>query len=184
MHRIHVRRPVIGAALAIALLLPAAAFADGEGTPLSAGEWSPYGGIGFTLDPDTFLMVMGADYAATDFLSVGPKLQLGVSDRDTIVAPTLNFHFGIDLSDVKNEFVRNIEPYVETGLGLAYIEKDRRSGNRDDTGFLINGGFGAQYWFTHDMAVGSSLLFNGMPDDVAGEHFFVSWQLVTFRYRF
>jgi hypothetical protein len=28
------------------------------------------------------------------------------------------------------------------------------------------------------------MMFNGMPDDVLDEHFFFSWQVVTFRFRF
>jgi hypothetical protein len=32
------------------------------------------------------------------------------------------------------------------------------------------------------VSVGNSVLFNGMPDDVLGEDFFVSWQLLTARH--
>jgi hypothetical protein len=184
MHRIHwTRRFAFAALLGAALLAPAPRVAA-EGYRLKTGEWSPHAGIGFTADPDAFLMTLGVEYGALDFMSVGPLLQLGFSDDDTIVAPTADFRFGIDLSGVSNQYVRRLEPFVNAGLGMAYIEKERGNSDRDDVGFLMNGGVGAQYWFADEMAVGTHMMFNGMPDDVLDEHFFFSWQVVTFRFRF
>ena len=178
------KRAAIAAVVATALLSPASALAQAEDVGPTAGDWSPHAGLGFMLDPDGVLLAVGVEYAATDEFSIGPLLQLGFEDDHTIVAPTLNFRYRVDLSDVDNEFVRRIEPFVQAGLGFAYIEKERRFRDDDDTGFLLNGGFGAEYWVTDELAVGNSVLFNGMPDDVVNENFFLSWQLVTLRYRF
>jgi opacity protein-like surface antigen len=184
MLRFHARKRFAVAAILIALLAPTATFAADGDVRLKAGEWSPHAGIGFIAEPDAFLLGVGLDFGVASWLSLGPLLQAGFSDDDTIVAPTLNFHFGIDLSGVSNQYVRRIEPFVQAGLGMAYIEKERGNDEDDDLGFLMNGGVGAQYWLTDEMAVGTSLLFNGMPEDVLDENFFFSWQLVTFRYRF
>lgn len=171
------------ASILVAWLAPATSLA-GEDVRLAAGEWSPHAGIGFVADPDAFLLGLGLDYGVAEFMSLGPLLQLGLSDDDTLVAPTLNFHFGIPLSGVSNQYVRRLEPFVQAGLGMVYLEKERGNDEDDDAGFLMNGGVGAQYWLTDDMAVGTNMLFNGMPEDVLDENFFFSWQLVTFRYRF
>jgi hypothetical protein len=185
MLRIHARKRFsLGSILVLALLAPATSLAAGDDVRLAPGEWSPHAGIGFTSDPDAFLLGVGLDYGVLEWMSLGPLLQLGIGDDHTIVAPTLNFHFGIDLSGVSNRYVRRIEPFVQAGLGFAYIEKERGNRDRDDLGFLMNGGLGAQYWLTDEMAVGSNVLFNGMPEDVVDENFFFSWQVVTFRYRF
>jgi len=184
MLRVHaLDRFSVTAILTIALLAPAASFARDD-LRLAAGEWSPHAGIGFIAEPDAFLLGLGLDYGVAEFMSLGPLLQLGISDDDTIVAPTLNFHFGIPLLGASNQYLRRLEPFVQAGLGMAYIEKERGNQEDDDVGFLMNGGVGAQYWLNDEIAVGTSMLFNGMPEDVVDENFFFSWQVVTFRYRF
>jgi hypothetical protein len=185
MSLVHAWRSLAIAGLAAALAAPLSASAQSsKAHGLNSGDWSAHGGIGFTADPDGFLFATGLEYSLTRDFSVGPLIQLSFDDDDTIVAPTLNLRYRVDLTDVNNEFVRRIEPFAQLGPGAAYIEKDKRPGDDDDIGFLISGGFGADYWVTEDLAVGNSVLFNGMPDDVEGENFFFSWQLVTLRYRF
>jgi hypothetical protein len=171
-----------GALLAAIAAFASSAFAQSVNT--EAGDWSIQGGGGFTSDPDGGLVASDIEYSITGDFGVGPSVQLAFDDDVTIVAPTMNLRYRVDLSDVNNEFVRRLEPFGQLGLGFAYIEKDHAGGDDDDTGFLVNGGFGAEYWVTDALAVGNTVLFNGMPDDVEGEEFFFSWQLVTLRYRF
>ena len=45
-------------------------------------------------------------------------------------------------------------------------------------------GFGADYPITDSVSLGSSMLFNFLPDDVVDENFYFSWQVVGVRYRF
>jgi hypothetical protein len=185
MSHIHLFGRLALAAVAAAWLAPAPAHAQAsKAHGLDAGDWSVHAGLGFTDDPDGFLVAPSFEYSLTRDFSVGPLLQLSFGDDDTIVAPTLNLRYRVDLSDVDNEFVRRIEPFAVLGPGFAYIDKDRRFGDDDDAGFLISGGFGADYWVTEDLAVGNTVLFNGMPDDVVNENFFFSWQVVSLRYRF
>lgn len=185
MLRIHTRKRFsVASVLVIALLAPATSLAADGDVRLAPGEVSPHVGLGFIHDPDAFLMGVGLDVGVARWMSLGPLLQAGVGDDQTVIAPTANFHFGIDLSGVSNRYVRRIEPFIQTGVGAVYIEKERGNNDVDDWGFLVNGGVGAQYWLTDEMAVGSNMLFNGMPEDVVDENFFFSWQVVTFRYRF
>ena len=67
---------------------------------------------------------------------------------------------------------------------MAYLHKDNRRGDNDDVGFLFNLGFGADYYLTERLSLGSNLLFNIMPDKVLGENFFFSWRFVSVSYHF
>ena len=138
------------------------------------------GAVGFTLDPETFLMSAEGDYFVNENLGVGPLFQLGLSDRRVIVAPTANVRGVFDLS---GSGLDRLKPFAQGGVGLAYIHKDR-DGDDDDVGFLLNFGFGADYHITERFALGNSLLFNIMPDKVRGENFFFSWQFVSATFRF
>ena len=168
--------------LACALALAAPALAD----PADDRPWSGHLGTGFGLSPDGFLLTAGLEYEVVDQLGVGPLLQLVLDDDTVVVAPTLNARYRIDLSDSGNDFLRDLEPYVQAGMGLAYVDRERRGrSDREDTEFLVNGGFGFEYNLSDRFAIGNGVMFNGMPaDDAAGEDFFFTWQLVTARLRF
>ena len=159
----------------------ASARQDDEESP-----WSIYSSLGFTLDPATFLLAFGGDYAMTEEFGIGPLLQLGLSDDYTIVALTANGIWGFDLREhVENETLRKLRPTVQGGLGFAHVDKDRGSGkDDDDTKFLINVGFGVEYPVTDHFSVGNSLMFNILPWNAAGENFFFAWQFATARFRF
>ncbi len=45
-------------------------------------------------------------------------------------------------------------------------------------------GGGIEYFVTEQFAVGSSIMFNVMPDSVIGENFFFSWQMGAARFLF
>lgn len=172
-----------GCALAM-LMWPAGALAQ-SGSGRTDRRWSAHAGPGFTLSPTAFHFDFGAEYAVTPGLGIGPLMQIAADDDILILAPTANVRYGFDLSGSDDEFVSRLRPYVQGGLGLAYVEKDRRGRNPDDTEFLLNGGAGVEYAITEELALGHGVMFNGMPaDDAVGEDFFFSWQLLTFRYRF
>ncbi len=158
----------------------ASAQQDDEKSP-----WSIYGSLGFTLDPETFLLAFGGDYAMTEAFGIGPLLQLGLSDNTTIVALTANGTWGFDLREhVENETLRKLRPTVQGGFGFAHVDKDRGFGDVDDTKFLMNVGFGVEYPVTDHFSVGNSLMFNILPWNAAGENLFFSWQFATARFRF
>ena len=180
-----------GLAQAAAADPPAPAAVDPASPAPAAGApeeprfpWSAGGAIGFTVDPTCFLAAFEAGYGVTDNLQVGPLLQVGASDDRTIVAPSANVKYLFDLPDVPEPLDR-LKPFVQAGLGLVYMEKERRGRpDKDDTGFLMNVGFGFQYYLTRRFALGNNVLFNIMPDDVVDDHFFFSWQFVSGTFRF
>lgn len=186
------------ASIAIALLLPVclATSARAQAEPMPArsrnaveagpraGDWSAHASIGFMLGPDALLLATGAEYALTDSFGIGPLFQFGVDDNLLVFAPTLNGRFRFDLSGADAGWVRRLDPFLQFGLGLAYIDKDHRIGDDEEAGFLLNGGFGFEYRITDRFALGNNLLFNGLPTEVLDESFFFSWQFLTARYRF
>lgn len=150
-----------------------------------AGDVSIAASLGFTADPGSFLLGFEVPFNVTDDVSVGPLLQLGLDDDWTIVAPTANVRYAFDLSGASNPDVRRLRPFVQGGLGFAYLEKERSGrSDRDDTGFLFNMGGGVEYFITDNFALGSNVMFNILPDEVVDEHFFFSWQVGTARFVF
>ena len=172
-----------------ALLLGGPAFAQQSGSPPPDQDVVPpvsfHAALGFTLDPGTFLLAFGGEYHFNENFSSGPLLQLGFSDNNKIVAPTLNTRYSFDLSEViDDEYLKNLRPFVQGGLGFAYIDKDRKGKDDDDTGFLMNLGFGVEYPLNETFSVGNNLMFNILPKSVVSENFFFSWQFATIRFRF
>jgi hypothetical protein len=172
----------------LALLLGVAGPLAAAAAPPSGSSVSLEGGIGFTSDPETFLLGFELPFQVAPGVEVGPLLQLGFADNHTIVAPTLNARYVFDLPAwgvwEQRPTLRRIHPMVFGGLGFAYIDQDGSSGDRDGTGFLFDLGFGAEYELTPVVSVGSRMTFNVLPDSVAGENFFFSWQVGTVRFRF
>ncbi len=145
------------------------------------GHAAVKGGLGFTLSPTDFLLIFEADYFLSDHIAVGPLLQFGVDDDPFIFAPTVNFQAMFDIPDLEI-----VKPFVQGGLGVAYMDErlPRHRGWRDDVGFLFNFGGGVEVFVTEHLSLGNNILFNILPVEVLGDHFFFSWQFVTVRFQF
>jgi hypothetical protein len=143
------------------------------------GNWSVRSGIGFTADPTTFLLALGADYFVTHDISVGPLLQFGLDDDPFIFAPTAHVQWTFDLADIEN-----LKPYLQAGVGFAYFNEYGRNASEDDIGWLINPGAGFDWYFNERAAAGTSVLLNILPGKVFDDEFFFSWQVLTFRFIF
>lgn len=172
--------------VAAAALLCAGAAQAQEATPGARRQddsrFSVRGSIGFTADPDTFLMTLEVPWKANDLVSVGPLFQLGFSDDDVLVAPTLEVYLTPQLADD----LRDLHPYAHLGMGFMYLEKDHRRPGRDeeDADFLLTTGFGAEYAVQENLFVGTGFLFDIVPGGVAGERFVFGWQMLTLRAAF
>ena len=140
-------------------------------------------GFGFTADPTLFLLGVEGSHAVSEYVRIGPLVQLGIEDDRTIVASTVNFQFVLDLARIARH-LGHVLPYLQSGLGFAYFDEDRRDGDENEVGFLINVGCGLEYYLMDNFAFGSSMLFNFMPGEVLGERAFFSWQVLTCTFRF
>jgi hypothetical protein len=162
--------------------------ASSGGRTLSMEEEDPLSvamGMGFTASPEAFLLGFEVDYRLAEGFSVGGTLQLGIEDDFTIVSPTGHLRYTFDLSGGGSDISR-VRPFIQTGLGLTVIHiNDTPPGvDDDDTGFMMNFGFGTELVLTDAVSVGSKMLFNFMPDDVFNESFYYSWEIATIRVRF
>src|SRR5262245_41994470 len=132
----------------------------GQGGPpnaLAPGHWSVRGGIGFTASPELFLMALEGDYQLFQNFGVGPLVQLGVTDEELLVAPTVNAQYAFNIPRLDR-----LKPFIQGGLGFVYRNNEDCDCN-EDTGFLVNFGPGVDWFLGNNLAVGSSALFNFMP---------------------
>jgi opacity protein-like surface antigen len=151
------------------------------------GPFSLRTGLGFTADPDAFLMGFEADYRIIEEgFSIGAQVQLGIDDDRTLVSPVVYGRYTANLGDFERSLDR-IDVYLQGGLGFTWWDVDRprnRGGDDDDTEFLTNFGFGAEYRLTDHVSAGTHMLFNIIPGEIYDERFYFSWEVVTLRYRF
>jgi opacity protein-like surface antigen len=158
--------------------------ADSQAPHSEDGGFSVQGGLGFTADPDAFLLEFEGSYSIDGAVSFGPAIQIAVDDDLVLVSPTLFTRYSFDLSDATSEVIRPLSPYVQAGLGLTHIDRKRRRRYRDETGFLMNLGMGVDYAVSENVSIGSRMLFNILPGDVEDENFYFSWQVAGLRYHF
>lgn len=152
-----------------------------DGIESSTG-WSFRAGIGFIDDPTAFLLNFEAPYALDQWVSVGPMIQAGIDDNNTVVAPTVNLT--VKIPDLPGEDYDRVKPFGFIGIGFAYIEDDNRRNDDSSAGFLIDFGFGLEYQVSDSLFVGSQMMFNFLPETTLGQNFFYSWQVGGVRLAF
>lgn len=171
--------------LAGLLVLLAAALGAGPAAAQQERPWSVETGLGFTADPESFLLEFEGNYRVGGGFSFGPMVQLGLDDDFTLVSSTGYFRYTFDLSGVGSGGLRRLEPYVQTGFGFTYVNRDVPPGfDDDDADFLADFGFGADFRLNESFSLDSRMLFNFIPGGVFGENFYYSWQVAGLRFRF
>lgn len=161
---------------------PAASAGSASAGRSAAAGWSLQAGVGFTADPDTFLMNFEAPYAFNEWVSAGPAMQVGVEDHHTIVSPSANVR--LTIPDLPGRSFDRVHPYLFTGLGFAYVEKDRGRNDGDGVGLLIPVGVGVEYQVSEKVFLGSQMMLNFLPKETKGESFYYAWQIAGLRFAF
>ena len=77
-----------------------------------------------------------------------------------------------------------MRPYLQGGLGFAYVDRDEQGDNDDEVGFLVAPGLGLEYEISKNLLIGTNARFNVLPREAGGEHFFFSWEFFTVRIAF
>lgn len=144
--------------------------------------WSVRAGIGFTVDPGTLHLNFEIPYALDPWVSIGPMIQVGLDEHDTIVAPTANIT--VTVPDLPGESFDRWRPFGMVGIGFAVIEDDNRRGDNSSAGLLLNVGFGLEYQVSDHLFFGSQMMFNFLPVETLDEKFFYSWQVGGLRLAF
>lgn len=138
-------------------------------------------GIGLMRDPDTLMISAALDFPLDSKLSVGPAVQFGHDDDVQILSPYLKLKYKLPGVFETDEERPALLPYLTAGVGAAYIDKRGSSG---DTGLLLNGGAGFRFLTGEKYRLGTEALLHWMPDRVAGERAYFSWELVQIVFDF
>ncbi len=145
--------------------------------------WSIQAGLGFTAEPDTFLINLDAPYFFNDWIALGPAMQIGFTETRTLVAPTGNVR--VTIPDLPGRAFDRVHPYGIAGMGFAVIENDKNRRDGDaDVGFLIDFGVGVEYQVSEKVFLGSQMIFNFLPEEVKREEFYFAWQVAGIRFDF
>jgi len=121
-------------------------------------------GIGFTVDPETFLMGGRFDVPLAYGFSLGPFVQIGVSDDNTLVGISGNVKYTIPVPEEPK-----VLPSLEAGAGVLISDQH----DDTETSFLIVLGGGLDYMITRNIGLGGHVYANPAPGP--GEDFFVSF---------
>jgi len=137
-------------------------------------HWSIYAGIGFTADPEAFLINFEVPYRFDRYVSAGPMMQVAVWEDQTIVAPTANVT--LTIPDLPGDRFDRLRPNLFAGIGFAAFD--------NSVGFLINTGFGVDYQVSEHLSIGTRMIFNFMPSETGDEDFWYSWEIGGLRFAF
>ena len=144
--------------------------------------WAFRAGMGFTNDPNDFLLNFELPYRFDRYVSAGPMLQVGLEDNRFLIAPTMNLT--LTAANLFKGGMARFEPNVFGGIGFAVINNDDRGGDTQASGFLANVGFGLDYLLSDRVSVGSRMTFNFLPGKTLDERFFYSWEIVGVKLNF
>jgi hypothetical protein len=155
--------------------------------------WSVGGGIGLTASPTSFLMQLDLPYHFGNGASVGPQLQIGVTGGTTVVSFAANGRYDFDVSMGNADFISDLRPFINGGIGLSYIQQGANIprfwwlGGNDGIGFLMEFGGGLAYQLNDHVSLETAMQFNIIPDGAGprdNDHFYWSWQMLGVRYHF
>jgi hypothetical protein len=121
-------------------------------------------GIGFTVDPETFLMGGKFDFPLAYGFSLGPLVQIGLSDDDQLYGFSGNIKYTITIPEAPR-----VLPSLEAGAGVLVSDQNDDA----ETSFLIVLGGGLDYMITDHFGLGGHVYAN--PAAGPGEDFFVSF---------
>ena len=113
--------------------------------------------------------------------SIGPLVQIGLTDKRVLFAPALHFRHEFALPPETG--LRNVTPWVQVGGGLMYAYESLPRGSHNNIKPLLLVGGGAEWRISSQMSARCGLLLNLMPFKVLDEHLTVSVQLFALSFR-
>ena len=130
-------------------------------------------GVGLMFSPNNVLFGGAIDIPLDERLTVGPAVQVGVGD-DFMIAPFGQAKYFLPIED-DNGDQSPLLPFVSAGAGFAYIDRD---GRKDDSGLMLNVGGGIRYRTGRAYRIGSQVLANFAPDEIAGDRVWLTWEIL------
>ncbi len=169
-----IQRLFTGIATAVIVVaLAASAGAQQKAGGGKAGDFAFGAAMGLQTDtPDGTAFALGlyGDYFLTRELSVGPLVQVGVTNDLFQTGVSAQAKYILDVADVPK-----LKPNVQAGLGIIHADLDQRGRRESDTSYLIPLGIGAEYKLKDSVSLDTTILFNITNLDVRDEKFFVTW---------
>ena len=146
-------------------------FLFAQGTMNEKGRIQLGADVGFqveTLDGTAFAFAANGDYFLDRNVSLGPLIQLALTDDLTQIGFSLQGKYHINL--VGNP---NLRPHVQGGLGFIFADVDLPFAADDsDTSYLVPLGAGVEYRIADNISASTNLLLNitslsilGVEDD-------------------
>jgi hypothetical protein len=126
------------------------------------------GGIGLTVSPTLFLLSPQLEYIARPNITVGPLVQLGISDPVVLFAPSLTGRIIIGNNP-------RVKPSLEGGIGIAVGSAVGTS----SIGVNIHFGIGFDYQIEPGIAIGTMIRANFAPPL---KTFYLSWPIILGRF--
>ena len=136
-------------------------------------------GFGFTAGPSSTMVGATLDFPIDRNITFGPLLQYGFDDKVSLISLSGQLKYFVPIGGDSGKPA--IMPYLTIGAGLASIDKRGRSG---DSGAEINGGVGVRYLTGDHYRVGSEARYHYLPEDVAGESGFWTFELLQIVFSF
>lgn len=129
-------------------------------------------GVGATSSPGMFLIGGAADFLVDDEVTAGPALQFGTDDGETLLSAFGQAKYWLPVGDDSK-----LQPYLQAGLGFTYLDLPRRGG---DSGLMAAIGAGVRLRTGDNASFGTQLLLHYLPNEIAGEDTYFSWEIVQF----
>ena len=142
----------------LALTAAGSVFAQQTSSPDRTRKFELGADIGFaggTLDGTAFAVGISGDFPVAPHVTIGPLIQLGVTDDLFQIGVTAQAKFTLDLPDVPD-----LKPQLQAGIGFIHADLDFSNGSDDDTNWLIPIGVGLEYRAMKNLYFATTLLFN------------------------
>jgi len=130
------------------------------------------GFAGGTIDGTAFAVGINGDYPVAPHVSIGPLLQIGVTDNLTQIGVTAQAKYTLDLPDVPE-----LKPQLQAGMGFIYADLDFGPSSSSDTSWLMPIGLDLEYRAMKNLYFNTTLLFNFTDLSIRNEsdEFFITW---------
>ena len=111
--------------------------------------------VGGTIDGMAFGVGISWDYEVLPHVSIGPLIQLGLTNHLFQIGVSAQAKLTLDLPDVPE-----LKPQLQAGIGFIHADLDIAGGTPSDTSWLIPIGMGLEYRMARNLYFDSTLLFN------------------------
>jgi len=113
------------------------------------------GFAGGTIDGTAFAVGINGDYEVVPHVSIGPLIQLALTDNLFQIGVSAQVKLTLDIPNVPD-----LKPHLQAGIGFVHADLDIGPNSADDTSWLIPIGMGLDYRAMKNLYFSTTLLFN------------------------